>query len=224
MKERLAADRETLRRLEGRAKGRFIWDYYKIPIIVLAALILLGAMAVGSAASHGKTALYAVFVNADQLDTGHDPAALEALLIQEGFPLGNKHVDLTADLTLTGAEDLSGNDGQTIQVLAALFGISGLDFFAADPATFERYAVQEAFADLSRILAPEYWQDLPEADRIYCETGDGRRPLQGIILHEGSPLHTAGYFHGDVAVGAAINGENPDAALALIRALLRGKE
>jgi hypothetical protein len=218
--QQLAADRETLKRLEGKAKGRFIWDYYKIPIIVLAALILLGAIAVGAAVSHGKTALYAVFVNADRLDTGHDPAALEALLEQEGFPLGRRHVDLTADLTLGNEQDV-GRDGQTIQVLAALFGISGLDFFAADPATFERYAVQEAFADLSRILAPEYWQDLPEADRIYCETSDGRRPLQGIILHAGSPLHEAGYFHGDVAVGAAINGENPDAALALIRALLR---
>ena len=221
IKDRLAADRETLKRLEGKAKGRFIWDYYKIPIIVLAACILLGAIAVGSAVGHGRVALYAVFVNADQLDAGHDPAALEALLIQEGFPLGNKRVDLTADLTLTGAEDLSGNDGQTIQILAAGFGITGLDFFAADPATFDRYAVQEAFADLSRILAPEYWQDLPEADRIYCETGDGRRPLQGVVLHEGSPLHEAGYFHGDVAVGVAINAENPDAALAVVRALLR---
>ena len=218
--ERLAADRETLKRLEGRAKGRFIWDYYKIPIIVLAACVLLGAMAIGSAVGHGRVALYAVFVNADQFDSGHDPAALEALLIQEGFPLGNKRVDLTADLTLGGEQDV-GRDGQTIQILAAGFGITGLDLFAADPATFDRYAVQEAFADLSRILAPEYWQDLPEADRIYCATDDGRRPLQGVVLHEGSALHEAGYFHGDVAVGVAINAENSDAALAVVRALLR---
>ena len=218
--QRLARDRETLKRLEGKAKKRFIWDYYRIPIIVTAALILLGAIAVGSAVRHGKTALYAVFVNADQLDSGHDPAALEALLEQEGFPLGRRHVDLTADLLL-GNEQETGRDGQTVQVLAALFGITGLDLFAADPATFDRYAVQEAFADLSRILAPEFWQDLPESDLIYRETDDGRRSLQGIILHEGSPLHAAGYFHGDVAVGVAINAENPDAALTVVRALLR---
>jgi len=220
LKAQLLADRETLKRLEGKAKGRFIWDYYKIPIIVLAACILLGALAVGTAVGHGKTALYAVFVNADQSDGGHDPAALEALLEQEGLPLGRQHVDLTADLILGNGQD-AGQDGQTVQVLAALFGITGLDFFAADPATFERYAVQEAFADLSKILAPEYWQALPEADLIYCETEDGRRPLQGVVLHPGSPLHTAGYFHGDVAVGVAINAENPDVAIALIRALLR---
>ena len=219
LRERLAQDRETLKRLEGKAKGRFIWDYYKIPIIVLAAAILLGALAVGSAVGHGKTALYAVFVNAGQRDAGHDAAALEALLEQEGFPLGRRHVDLTADLLLGNEQDV-GRDGQTIELLAALFGITGLDFFAADPAVFERYASQEAFADLSRILDPAYWQDRPEADLIWHETAEGRRILEGIVLHPGSPLHTAGYFHGDVAVGAAANAENLDAAVVLIRALL----
>jgi hypothetical protein len=130
-------------------------------------------------------------------------------------------VDLTADLTLTGAEDLSGNDGQTIQVLAALFGISGLDFFAADPATFDRYAVQDAFADLSKLIEPEVLDALPASDRITYENSDGFTVTGGVILHPGSPLHAAGYFHGDVAIGAAANAENLDAAVALIRALLR---
>ena len=60
LKERLMRDRETLRRLEGKAKGRFLWDYYKIPIIVLAAAILLGAIAIASTTRHAKCALYAV--------------------------------------------------------------------------------------------------------------------------------------------------------------------
>ena len=220
LRERLAADRETLKRLEGKAKQRFIWDYYRIPIVVLAAIIALGAIAITSAVGHGKTALYAVFVNADQLDSGHDPAALEALLEQGGYALGKKHVDLTADLTLGSEQDV-GRDGQTVQVLAALFGISDLDFFAADPATFDRYASQDAFADLSKLIEPELLNALPAADLIRYENGDGVTVTGGVVLHPGSPLHTAGYFHGDVAVGAAVNAENLDAAIALIRALLR---
>ena len=51
--------------------------------------------------------------------------------------------------------------GQTVQVLAALFGISGLDFFAADPASFERYAVLGAFADLSVLIEPALCPRLP---------------------------------------------------------------
>ena len=220
LRERLARDRETLGRLEGKSRSIFIWDYYKIPIIVLAAVILLGAIAIGTAAGHGKTALYAVFVNAAPADGIHDAAPLEALLERGGVDMKGKHVDLTADLYL-GADFDAGDDGRTIQVLAALFGISDLDFFAADPAAFERYAVQDAFADLSVLIEPEYWQGLPEADLVYHENSEGRRILEGIILHPGSPLHEAGYFFGDVAVGAAANGENLDAAVALVRALLR---
>lgn len=220
LRERLAADRETLKRLEGKNKGRFIWDYYRIPIIVLAAVIVLGALAIGSAVGHGRCALYAVFVNADRLDTAHDPAALEALLAQGGVDMKGKRVDLTADLTLGGEQD-PGDDGRTIQVLAALFGISDLDFFAADRETFDRYAVQDAFADLSKLIDPALLDERPAEDLVRYENGDGVTVTGGVVLHAGSPLHKAGYFHGDVVVGAAANAENLDAAIVLIRELLR---
>ena len=223
LSQRLAQDRETLRRLEGKARGRFIWDYYIIPILVLAAAIVLGAIALGSGVRHGKTALYAVFVNAAPAEDGmHDAAALEALLERGGVNMKGRHVDLTADLYLGGEYD-AGDDGRTIQVLAALFGISDLDFFAADPATFDRYASQDAFADLSRLIEPELLDALPEEDRITYANSDGVTVTGGVVLHPGSPLHDAAYFFGDVAVGAAANGENLDAAVALLRELLRSK-
>lgn len=218
--ERLARDRETLKRLEGKQRGRFLWDYYRIPIVVLAAVLVLGALVIATSVGHAKCALYAVFVNANRPDEGLDPAALETLLAQGGVDMKGRRVDLTADLTLSQEMD-AGESGQTVQVLAALFGISGLDFFAADPDSFDRYAAQGAFADLSLLLEPELWEDRPEADLLWHTDGDGRRTLQGVVLHPGSPLHAAGYFRGDVAVGAAVNAENLDAAVALVRELLR---
>ena len=113
LKQRLAQDRETLKRLEGKSRRVFIWDYYKIPIIVLAVAVVLGAIALGSAVGHGKCVLYAVFVNADRLDTAHDPAALEALLEQGGVDMKGRCVDLTADLTLGAGQD-AGEDGRTL--------------------------------------------------------------------------------------------------------------
>ena len=220
LNERLARDRETLRRLEGKARGRFLWDYYRVPIVVLAAAIVLGAMVIATSVGHAKCALYAVFVNADRLEESRDPAALEALLSRGGVDMRGKRVDLLADLTL-GAETDAGESGQTVQILAALFGISDLDFFAADPDSFARYAVQDAFADLSVLIEPELWRARAESDLIWHETEDGRRVLEGVVLHPGSPLHAAGYYHGDVAVGAAANAENLDAAVVLLRELLR---
>ena len=220
LKERIARDRETFRRLEGKRRWIFVWDYYRVPIVVVAALIVLGTLALSISAGHAKCALYAVFVNAAPAEEARDAAPLEALLERGGVDMKGKRVDLTADLYL-GAEYDAGDDGRTIQVLAALFGISDLDFFAADPASFERYAVLDAFADLSLLIEPELWQDRPDADLIWHENDEGRRTLQGVVLHAGSPLHEAGYFFGDTAVGAAANAENLDAAVALLRELLR---
>lgn len=220
--ERLARDRETLRRLRGKSRGRFIWDYYKIPIIVFAAAIVLGAITIATSTGHAKCALYAVFVNADRLDGAHDPAALSSLLERGGVDMDGRRVDLTSDLYL-GNELDAGDDGRTLQVLAALFGIGDLDFFAADPASFDRYAVLDAFADLSVLVEPELWQSRPEADLVWHENSDGHKALEGVVLHNGSPLHAAGYFRGDVAIGAAAGAENLDAAIVLIREILRGK-
>lgn len=220
LKERLSRDREILKRLEGKSKGRFLWDYYRIPIVVIASLILLGALAVMSAAGHSHCVLYAVFVNADRTDTAHDPAALEALLENGGVEMRGKRVDLRGDLAL-GGELNAGDDGQTLQMLTALFMISDLDFFAADPASFALYAGQDAFADLSVLIEPELWSNRSETDLIWHENSDGYRSLQGVVLHGASPLHTAGYFRGDVTIGATANGENLDAAVVLIREILR---
>ena len=219
--ERWRRDRETLRRLDGPARRRFVWDYYKIPIVVLAAAVVLGALALAAGAGHAKCALYAVFVNAAPAEDGHDAAALSTLLERGGVAMEKKRVDLTADLYL-GADFDAGDDGRTIQVLAARFGISDLDFFAADPASFERYAELGAFADLSVLIEPALWETRPAGDLIWHEEDDGRRTLQGVVLHAPSPLHAAGYFAGDVAVGAAAGGENLDAAVVLVRELLRG--
>ena len=104
-------------------------------------------------------------------------------------------------------------------VLAALFGISDLDLFASDEAIFQRYADQNAFADLSKLIEPELLSR-HEADLYYYDTEDGQRVLGGIVLHPGSVLHQAGYFHADVILGAAINGENLDMAIRFIKALL----
>ena len=221
LRERLTRDRETLRRLEGKEKGRFLWDYYKVPIVVLAAVIVLGAITIAASTRHAKCALYAVFVNAAPADGQPDEGPLEALLTRGGVDMTGRRVDLTADLYL-GADFDAGDDGRTIQVLAARFGISDLDFFAADPASFGRYAALGAFADLSVLIEPALWQDRPEGDLIWHAEDDGRRTLQGVVLHAPSPLHEAGYFFGDVAVGAAANGENLDAAVALVRELLQG--
>lgn len=212
----LRADLEKLKKLEPKARVQFIWDYYKLPIIAVAVSLVLLVFVAGNNFSRREVAMYAVFVNTDQTDLEPDAALLDAMLEGAGADMRKKHIDITANLTL-GQNELY--DGETIMVLAALFGISDLDLFAADEAVFRRYADQNAFADLSRLIEPELLAG-HEGDLYYYDTEEGQRVLGGIVIHPGSVLHRAGYYHADVVVGAAINGENLELAIRFIKALL----
>lgn len=220
LKERLLTDRETLKKLNRQDRLVFIWDYYKIPILAAASALVLLVMVFASWLGKKDIAMYAVFVNSDVAVVQTRPEKLDALLVSGGVDMDGKTIDITADLTL-GADYSDDTDGQTIQILAALFGISGLDVFAAEQESFDRYAVQDAFVDLSLFLEPEQY----EKDGVtpYWYTGsDGREILGGIVLHPGSVLHEAGYYHADVVIGVASNAQNLDQAVTFVKQLLMG--
>lgn len=215
LKKRWKADREALKKLSGQEKWLFIWDYYRIPLIALGCVMILTAITLLTNAGREEVALYAVFVNSDRTLEEPDSTLLDALAERAGIPMEGRAVDVTANLTL--GQDLNeAYDAQTVQVLAALFGISDLDLFAADEAVFEGYAQQDAFADLSVLIDREL---LAGAD-LYTYTLEGKTVTGGIVLHSGSALHEAGYYHGDVIVGAAVNAEHLEEAVAVLRQLL----
>lgn len=218
LKARLRKDRQTLAELEPRDRAVFIWDYYKIPILSTVAALVLLVTALLSWAGKKDIAMYAVFVNSDASVVQTKPEMLDALLAEAGIDMERKTINITADLTL-GAEYSNETDGQTIQVLAALFGISGLDVFAAEQETFDRYAVQDAFVDLSLFLEPELYSK--NGCVPYWYTGsEGREILGGLILETGTVLQEAGFYHGEVILGVAANAQNLEEAVAFARQLL----
>lgn len=219
LKDRLQADREVYASLSKESRRLFIWDYYKIPIIAAVSAVLLLVLALVSWAGRRDVAMYAVFVNSDVSLVETKPEQLDALLNRGGVDMDGKTIDITADLTL-GRDAFQETDGQTIQILASLFGISGLDLFAADQAVFDRYAVQDAFLDLSLFLEPELYEG-PGCEPYWYADGEGRTILGGIRLMPGSPLHEAGYYHDEVVIGIAANAENLEEAVAFAQQLLR---
>ena len=218
LKERIQADREVFRTLNREERLLFIWDYYKIPILAAVSVLVLTVMTLISWAGKKDVAMYAVFVNSDASVVETKPELLDALLAEAGVDMEGKAVDITADLTL-GKDYSNETDGQTIQILASLFGISGLDVFAAEQESFDRYAVQDAFVDLSLFLEPELYEKSGCVPYRYVN-GDGQEILGGIILKPGSILHEAGYYHTDVVLGVAANAQNLEEAVAFVKQLL----
>lgn len=219
LKKRLQEDLNKLRAMERKDQLVFIWDYYKIPIVSVAVALVLLVMVLTSWAGKKDIAMYAVFVNTDVSVVEPQAQMLDDLLAAAGVDMDGKTIDITADLTL-GKDYSEITDGQTLQVLAAMFGISGLDVFAADQASFDRYAVQDAFVDLSLFLERELYEQ-EGCEPYWYTNGDGQEILGGLILKPGSALHEAGYYHTDVILGVAANAQNLEEAVAFVKQLLK---
>lgn len=209
---RLKQDIATLKTLSGPRKREFIWDYYKLPIGLVLCAVALVVITLAFDFSRGDTVMYAVLINAD--DTG-DKTVFSQVLEESGMDMAGKDVEVTANYTLL-YDPTSTTDGDTVLVLAALFGIGDLDVFAANEEVFTSYADQDAFVDLSLFIEPE---DLAKHDLYTCTTEDGNEIVAGIWLHEGSPLHEAGYYTGDVVIGVAANAQNLDPAVEFMKSL-----
>jgi hypothetical protein len=216
LKEQIDKDKETIKRLDTKQRGYFIWDYYKLPILTIILIVALVVTGISIAASQGKTALYVVMVNANN-EIKIDP--FSPLLIKAGLSMDGRKVDIEANYTLHYDNETQ-EDAQTIHVLAALFGIGNLDAFVADEPVFASYAKQKAFVDLSLFISADVLKAHKD-DLYYCETEDGKKSVCGIWLRHGSFLHTAGYYNDDVIIGVAANAQNIDNALAAVKQFLQ---
>lgn len=216
IKEQIRRDREAMAGLDRQGKMLFLWDYYKIPILAAVCVLVLVLITMATSAGSKQKAMYAVLVNTSSSQGSRE--ALDALLERGGVDMTGRQIDVMADLRLGWAFDESG-DIQTVQVLAALFGISGLDVFAADEPVFERYAEQDAFLDLSLFIDRQALERHGD-DLYYYQTEEGQTVLGGVTFHAGSPLHEAGYYSEDVVVGIAANAQNMEEAVIFLRQLL----
>jgi len=205
-------DAKTVRALDKGERLEFIWDYYKIPITAVLSLVILAVLTVVFRLNSANTAMYAVFINAD--DSG-DAAVLDGLLERSGMDLEGRTIDVAASYTLY-YDDPANTYADTVQVLAALFGIGDLDLFAADEAVFRAYVEKEAFIDLSLFIEA----DVLERHRLLTYVNEGgRQVVAGIWLSTGSPLHAAGYYDADVLIGVAANAQNLDPAIQFMKQL-----
>lgn len=214
IKERIKSDIKTYKALDKDKRREFVWDYYKIPIIsviCIAALVLITViMNIGRA----DTVMYAVLVNADD---SVESSVFDDILRESGTDMTGKTVDVAASYTLY-YDDSANSYADTVQVLAALFGIGDLDVFAADEPVFKSYTDQEAFIDLSLFIE----RDVLDKHELYTYVSEeGREVVAGIWLKPGSPLHDAGYYTGDVIIGVAANAQNLDPAIEFIKELVK---
>ena len=217
--DRLKKDRETLDTLKTRKeKLIFLWDYYKVPIISIISVLLICSYSLISSLTKKPVILYAVLLNSDSQIVEVESNVFIDELSKAGIDTEGKEVDINDYLTL-GMDNKESEDIETLQVLNALFTITDLDVFVGYKEDFDQFKDKDAFCDLSLLIDKQLLNK--HSDDLYkYKDSSGKQIVGGIILHENSPLHKAGYYHSDVIIGVASNSVYMDNALAFIRQLL----
>ena len=217
--ERLNKDRQQLSRLpDNKSRITFIWDYYKIPIIVFLSVLLLSVILLISNIGRKDASMYVVLLNNDSSLRECDSTIFDETLKKTDLDLKGKSVDVNDKLSV-GQEGNDAEDIETMQILTALFTISDLDLYVADKQYFDYFLEDGGYADLSLLIDQNLLERYKD-DLYYWENQYGQKTLCGIILHNDSMLHKAGYYHNDVIMGVVANANNLQAAVEFIRQML----
>lgn len=152
-------------------KIQYIWDYYKIPIF----LVIIGIIAV-TTFIHGRlaqknTVLSVLCVNAENSTTEDNGADIfNDFLTDNGYDLSKDEIALNKNICVD--VDKSGLDYQNMAVLTAYFASNEYDICFMDDKTFDYYAKNVCFEDISKYLDKAALEKYK--DRLANVTIDGK--------------------------------------------------
>ena len=220
LKDELLEDKEKIKSLPDRkSKMQFIWDYYKIPIIVVAFFLSVFLITQIASVGKGNYNMYVCLINNDSIALPTDDTVFATLLEKGGVKMGDKEVNVIADMTL-GLTDREEQDIEVLQILSGMFAVDDLDLYFCDERYFEYFAVNGGFKNLSEVIDEELLKKV-ENDLYYVSDSNGNKVAVGIILHSGSPIHQAGFYHNDVIMGIVANANYLDNAKAFTQQLIK---
>lgn len=208
----LTDTRSTLKRLQGRKKLQYIWDYYKLPLVVIGIAVYILCCLLHGALTHRDTVLTAALVN---VTAGDELTAelSEGYLTYLGADPDREQVELWTGLNTS--EELMESDTEYAYAsgVKLLAGISSeqLDVLLMDEDTLTEYAKKGYLTDLSSLLSsdPELLQ---EAEPYFYTS-------YGLSLSCSPMMEEAGY-DGEIFLGVVSNSGKKDSAVKFIDYLL----
>lgn len=193
--------------LSNKAKVQYIWDYYKLRILV----IVLCTAAVISLIHHYVTyrepllnVLMINTTNGDMTTTDGFDEFLDAY----GYDKKESPVSLYSSLYIPEEKDAAISAYQDYEILATMIAAGDEDIFFGTGDVFLAYAEQGAFTDLSHILSEETFEKYK--DNMIYSTDDGESESYpcAIEITDNEWLKKNGYYDGSCYFGIFYRSEN----------------
>lgn len=166
IKDTSSSEKEKLRRLKGRKKLQYLWDYYKLHFIVACILLyIFGYMLYGHFTQKNHV-LYAAFINVAPSDAVTDRLS-DSFLISRNMDLNKNAFYLYTGLYLTSDETNPYHEytyASRIKLIAAIDSET-LDIALMDQEAFDAFSQNGYLCNMEEFLSeadPELYQDCHE--------------------------------------------------------------
>jgi len=223
-RERVRIEIKKLREMPFKKKMEYIWDYYKIPIIVTIAIIFVIGSFINSRFINPApdAALFVVwnagFATDEQLNSMKE--TFETKIIDE-----EKNEDVIITTFFTMAEDPS-ISMINIQRLAAMLAAGEIDVFLVGSQMLEEYALlgylqpmESVLAEI-RVINPAVYERINEnivRGDIETEDRSTAERIIGINVSDSSLVNKIGFYVNELFFGISITaGQKENATTALI--------
>ena len=143
------AEREKMKERPLKDKIAYVWEYYKIPILIVLAILIGATSFIHSQITKKHEALYGGILNTFQNDTG-----LEGDLLAH-MQLDPEKYMITLNKSLQYSAKLDENVYEKYMVLVTMLTTNTLDFVTADQTALTSLAYNSSFADLREVLTKE---------------------------------------------------------------------
>lgn len=235
--DEIREEQKKFKSMTPKEKAGYIWDYYKIHIIVGIFLIIFASMLIKDVYKNNMPIrLYACVVNSNfTYDTESDIPTAYVNYAEIDTKKENYMIDYSMHIVPENFDQV-GLAYQ--QKLMALFSSNDIDVLMADKPLIESFADVEAFADLNEILPTDLKQELEAKGYTYYiypneETvsdaeaiAENREPQAlGIYLKDCTRIREDGDFgtyfaESEPVFTIAINTERLDSAIEFLRFLI----
>lgn len=152
--DQILLEKGKLNNLHGRKKIQYIWDYYKLPLVVLGIILYIISYALYGHFTHREPVLYTALVNVNASESLNKQLSSDFLDVLDGNP-SKETVQLYTGLYLTD-DEASPYHAYTyasrIKILAAIDG-EQMDVVLMNKEAFDTFSQNGYLCDLEKLLS-----------------------------------------------------------------------
>ncbi|WP_313151735.1 hypothetical protein [Lacrimispora sp.] len=220
LKDSLREERDKLKNMSLKDRLWYIWEYYKIPIII-AVVAVVFISSIGSAVYNNRfeTALSCVIINSsptgetDSVDDYFNQGFRQYIDLKE-----DAKIDVDYSMSLTFDES-SMNEFTYAQMakITAMISSKSLDVMIGKPDTIDHFGEMGGFVDLKELLPADVYDKAKENFYFVINQETGEKAACGILIGNTDFCKKTGLIIDDPILAVMSNSTHTDTAVELIR-------